>query len=51
MPAEWDARSVTEPTAPTQDVPSDLSSPDKLAAALEATGYLPDEGLATAAYL
>src|SRR3954465_6904148 len=42
---------VTEPTAPTQDVPSDLSSPEKLAAALETTGYLPDEGLATAAYL
>src|SRR3954451_12544765 len=42
---------VTDPTAPAQDVPSDLSSPEKLAAALEATGYLPDEGLATAAYL
>src|SRR3954464_3303245 len=42
---------VTDPTAPTQDVPSDLSSPEKLAAALETTGYLPDEGLATAAYL
>src|SRR4051794_11671155 len=28
-----------------------LSSPDELSAALEATGYLPDEGLATAAYL
>ena len=27
------------------------SSPEALAAALEATGYLPDEGLATAAYL
>src|SRR3954465_8304356 len=42
---------VTDPTAPTKDVPSDLSSPEKLAAALEATGYLPAEGLATAAYL
>jgi MoxR-like ATPase len=28
-----------------------LTSPDALAAALEDTGYLPDEGLATAAYL
>ena len=26
-------------------------SPDELAAALRSTGYLPDEGLATAAYL
>ena len=42
---------VTDPTPPSQDLPSDLSSPEKLAAALEATGYLPDEGLATAAYL
>ena len=27
------------------------TSPEELAAALERTGYLPDEGLATAAYL
>jgi len=34
---------VTQPTVP--------ADPGALAAALEATGYLPDEGLATAAYL
>jgi len=39
---------VSEPTI--EPEPS-LSSPEKLAAALEGTGYLPDEGLATAAYL
>src|SRR3712207_8673465 len=38
-------RRVSERTA---SVPG---SPDELAAALMATGYLPDEGLATAAYL
>jgi MoxR-like ATPase len=36
-------RGVSEHTAP--------GSPAELAAALEATGYLPDDGLATAAYL
>jgi MoxR-like ATPase len=36
-------RPVTEPTLP--------ADPAALAAALEGTGYLPDEGLATAAYL
>lgn len=36
-------RPVTEPTLP--------ADPAALAASLEATGYLPDEGLATAAYL
>ncbi|GAA4729770.1 MoxR family ATPase [Modestobacter marinus] len=36
-------RPVTEPTLP--------ADPAALAAALESTGYLPDEGLATAAYL
>jgi MoxR-like ATPase len=40
---------VSEPTtAPRPDLPAD---PGALAAALEASGYLPDEGLATAAYL
>ncbi|MCW2579187.1 MAG: ATPase associated with various cellular 5 [Blastococcus sp.] len=39
----WDARPVT-----LRELPAD---PDALAAALEGTGYLPDEGLATAAYL
>src|ERR687893_2712248 len=46
---------VSEPTAePTAATPSPgaapFAGPDDLAAALEATGYLPDEGLATAAY-
>jgi MoxR-like ATPase len=41
---------VIEPTL--QPVPGEVpGSPEELAAALEATGYLPDEGLATAAYL
>ena len=31
--------------------PAAFAGPDELAAALEGTGYLPDEGLATAAYL
>jgi MoxR-like ATPase len=31
--------------------PGPLTGPDELAAALQASGYLPDEGLATAAYL
>ncbi|WP_456605438.1 AAA family ATPase [Blastococcus sp. SYSU DS0617] len=31
--------------------PSEPAGPEELAAALEGTGYLPDEGLATAAYL
>ncbi len=44
---------VSEPqpiTAPDPVDPS-FAGPDELAAALERTGYLPDEGLATAAYL
>jgi MoxR-like ATPase len=43
-------RGVSEPTTtpPRPDLPGD---PGALAAALEATGYLPDEGLTTAAYL
>ena len=36
-------RDVSQPTLP--------ADPDALATALEGTGYLPDEGLATAAYL
>ncbi|WP_371327823.1 AAA family ATPase [Modestobacter sp. DSM 44400] len=40
---------MSEPTPPSRPVlPGD---PDALAAALAATGYLPDEGLTTAAYL
>ncbi len=35
----------------TPDPSSGPNGPEQLAAALEATGYLPDEGLATAAYL
>jgi MoxR-like ATPase len=37
--------------APPSPPPAALGSPQELAAALEATGYLADEGLATAAYL
>jgi MoxR-like ATPase len=37
--------------APPSPHPAALGSPRELAAALEATGYLADEGLATAAYL
>jgi MoxR-like ATPase len=40
---------VSEPTTATR--PTLPSDPGALAGALEATGYLPDEGLATAAYL
>jgi len=46
----WDAQDVSE----LAEVPAGgagPASPEALAAALEATGYLPDEGLATAAYL
>src|SRR3982751_1590191 len=43
---------VTEPTvAPIVADPPGFAGPAELAAALEAAGYLPDEGLATAAYL
>jgi MoxR-like ATPase len=47
---------VSEPTlSPIASTPEpaepDVAGPGKLAAALEASGYLPDEGLATAAYL
>jgi MoxR-like ATPase len=43
---------VSEPTLQPIAAPGpDFAGPDELAAALEATGYLPDEGLATAAYL
>ena len=41
---------VSETTLPAS-ARADLSSPDALADALRDTGYLPDEGLATAAYL
>src|SRR3954451_14344230 len=48
----WDAPPVSEPTvAPILPEPTGFAGPGELAAALEATGYLPDEGLATAAYL
>jgi MoxR-like ATPase len=40
---------VSEPTPASR--PALPGDPDALAAALEATGYLPDEGLTTAAYL
>ena len=39
---------VSQPTTVATSAPAD---PDALAASLRATGYLPDEGLATAAYL
>ncbi len=39
---------VADGTAPAE---RRVDRPDDLAAALESTGYLPDEGLATAAYL
>ena len=42
------AGEVAGPPSPGLSVPA---SPQELAAALEATGYLADEGLATAAYL
>jgi MoxR-like ATPase len=43
---------VSEPiVAPNVVEPSGLAGPQDLAKALEGTGYLPDEGLATAAYL
>jgi MoxR-like ATPase len=42
---------VTETTVPTAASPAGFDSPEALAEALRATGYLPDEGLATAAYL
>jgi MoxR-like ATPase len=43
---------VSEPTVqPIVAGPAEFAGPDDLAAALEKTGYLPDEGLATAAYL
>ncbi len=38
-------------TPPPAEMPLALGSPQELAAALEATGYLADEGLATAAFL
>ena len=43
---------VSDPTLqPIVAEPAGFPGPDELAAALESTGYLPDEGLATAAYL
>ena len=43
------------PTAPSQTAPDaadpDIADPDALGRALERTGYLPDEGLSTAAFL
>src|SRR5215210_5683907 len=43
---------VSEPTAVPMPAPDrGFAGPGDLSAALEATGYLPDEGLATAAYL
>ncbi len=48
----WDARDVSETTVrPVTGADGGPAGPDELAEALEATGYLPDEGLATAAYL
>ena len=45
-------RGVSETTlAPAAGRPALPGDPEALAAALEATGYLPDEGLSTAAYL
>ena len=48
------SHAVSEPTVQpiaAAELPADFAGPDELAAALEGTGYLPDEGLATAAYL
>ncbi len=42
---------MSEPTAALVADPPAFSDPGRLAGALEAAGYLPDEGLATAAYL
>lgn len=43
---------MSQPTAvPSRPDAATPADPQELAAALEATGYLPDEGLATAAYL
>jgi MoxR-like ATPase len=46
-PGPWEGGPVSQPTAR----PAAPANPDELAEALRATGYLPDEGLATAAYL
>ena len=43
--------SVSEPTVVPVTPASQFSAPEQLAEGLEAAGYLPDEGLATAAYL
>ena len=49
----WDARHRERAHRRSRSPPSPpgFAGPDELATALEGTGYLPDEGLATAAYL
>ncbi|GHE09234.1 MoxR-like ATPase [Klenkia taihuensis] len=48
----WESGPVSQPTAvPSRPDAASPADPQELAAALEATGYLPDEGLATAAFL
>jgi MoxR-like ATPase len=45
------SESTVQPIAAPEPAAPAFAGPDELGAALEGTGYLPDEGLATAAYL